>query len=111
MENLEMIQKLAVLTNVYQLIASADGSVKPERDNATIDAVSKVLGFTSKTAFNLLWNAAIMSNPHEAFECVSKFSRAQKIEFSRLIILVVNGGGNKTGRSNCAQQIFQYTKC
>jgi len=106
-----MTQKLAVLTNVYQLIASADGSVNPIRDNSIIDTVSNVLGFKSKNAFNLLWNGAIMSNPHEAFECVSKFSNSQKQQFKQLILTVANAGGNKIGRHNCAQQIFQFSHC
>jgi hypothetical protein len=46
LKNIETIQKLSILHCVYQLIASADGSINEERDETSIALVLSELGLS-----------------------------------------------------------------
>jgi len=98
-----MIQKLAVLHCVYQLIASADGNIDEERDNTAIDLALSELGLASYYS----WDAALKLNPHDCFIHASTLNSNEKLLFKTLLLEIANMGGNTTFRITCANHLFQ----
>lgn len=107
MKNIEMIQKLAVLQCIYQMIVSSDGNVLGSRDDGAINLALKELDLTT----NFSWNMAIKIDPNEAFRQVSTINFSDKQKFKSLLAQIASMGGNTTFRKNCASQIFQLTGC
>jgi len=103
MKNIEMIQKLSVLHCVYQLIASADGSVDEERDQPAIDLASSELGITSVYS----WDSALQLSPYDCFIHVAGLNDADKQLFRNLLLRVTEMGGNTFLRTTCANHLFQ----
>ena len=99
-----MIQKLAVLHCVYQLIASADGNIDEERDNNAIDLALSELGLTSV----YLWDSALKLNPHDCFLHVSLLNDNNKNMCRALLLKIANMAGNTTSRITCANHLFQF---
>lgn len=107
MKNIEMTQKLAVLHSVYQLIASADGSIDEDRDKAAIDLSLTELGLTSIYS----WDSALQLNPHDCFFHISNLGDNDKQLFRALLLKIVDMGGSKKYRTTCAKHIMQLTNC
>lgn len=107
MKNLEMIQKISILHCVYQMIASADGSIEEERDRPSIDFALSELGLTSA----YLWDSAVQQNPHDCFFHVAGLSGSDKQLFKSLMLETANRGGDVFLRISCANYIFQLAKC
>jgi hypothetical protein len=104
MKNIAMIQKLAVLQCIYQMIASSDGSIESWRDNVAIDYALTTLGLTT----NFSWNMAINLDPLESFKKVAQLDPLTQFEFRDLLYKIADMGGNTIYRKNCAQQILQH---
>jgi len=98
-----MFQKLAVLHCVYQLIASADGSIDEARDEAAIDLALTELGLNSVYS----WDSALKLNPHDCFIHLAELKEADKQIFRALLFNVVELGGNRAFRVTCANHIIQ----
>jgi hypothetical protein len=105
MKNIEMMQKLAILQCIYQMIVSSDNEVVGWRDNKAIDFALSELGLTS----NFSWNSAINLNPHECFKIVAQLDPMSKYQFRDLLYKIADMGGNTVYRKNCAQQLLQLT--
>lgn len=105
MKNIEMIQKISVLHCVYQMIASADGSIEDERDHPAIDFALSRLGLDS----DYYWDSALQQNPHDCFSHVAGLSDDNKHLFKSLLLEIANMGGNAFLRNSCANHIFQMT--
>lgn len=103
MKELEDIQKLAILHCVYQLIASADGSIEDERDLPAIDFALSELGVTSAYS----WNSALQLNPYDCFTHVAGLNDDNKQLFWELLFVVTTMGGNETLRITCAKHLLQ----
>jgi len=103
MKNLEMIHKLSVLHCVYQLIASADGSIDDERDKAAIDLTLSELGLTA----SYTWESSLQLNPHDCFFHVSGFSKQDKQLLHSLLFKIAEMGGSYKYRMTCAKHILQ----
>ena len=103
MKELENIQKLAVLHCVYQLIASADGSIVEERDRPAIDLALSELGLT--TAYS--WNSALQLNPYDCFIHIGGLSDDDKQLFRNLLFSLTTMGGNEALRITCASHLLQ----
>jgi len=103
MKDIEMIQKLAVLHCVYQMIASADGSVDEGRDQAAIDFALSELGLTSSYS----WNSALQLNTNDCFIHVSNLNNENKQLCRNLLLEIANMGGNTFFRTTCAKHILQ----
>lgn len=104
MKNIEQIQKLSVLHCIYQVIASADGSVVEERDQPAIDLALSELGLPSVYS----WDSALQLNPHDCFFYVSTLSSADKQMFLALLLKIAGMGGNTAFRITCAKHVFQF---
>jgi hypothetical protein len=102
MKNIEMIQKLSVLHCLYQMIASADGTIDEERDQVAINvALSEVdLPFNS-------WDRALRLNPHDCFIHLSSLNDDDKQLFRNLLLKIAEMGGNTFFRISCANHILQ----
>jgi hypothetical protein len=107
MKDLEMIQKTAILHCVYQMIASADGSIEEERDRTAIDFALSELGLTSAYS----WDTALQQNPHDCFLHVAGLGVSDKQLFRSMMFDIANRGGNVFLRTNCAKHIFQLAHC
>lgn len=107
MKNLEMIQKISILHCVYQMIASADGSIEEERDRPAIDFALSELGLTSA----YLWDSAVQQNPHDCFFHVAGLSDSDKQLFRSMMLEIANRGGDTFLRVSCANHIFQLANC
>ena len=105
MKDIEMIQKIAVLHCVYQMIASADGSIAEERDQSAIDFAISELGLSSAYS----WDTALQQNPHDCFFHVARLSDNDKQLFRSLMLEIANMGGNAFLRTSCANSIFELT--
>ena len=103
MKSIEMIQKLAILHCVYQLIASADGNIDEERDNTAIDLALSELGLTSVYS----WDSALKLNPHDCFFHASTLNNDDKLSFRALLLKIASMGGNTTLRITCANHLIQ----
>ncbi|MFT3753838.1 MAG: hypothetical protein QM800_13495 [Paludibacter sp.] len=104
MKDIEYIHKLSVLHCVYQLIASADGQIDEERDEAAIDLALSELGFNSV----YMWDSALKLNPHDCFWHVSTLNDAEKQLVKNLFLKIVEMGGNTNLRRTCANHLFQF---
>lgn len=104
LKNIERIQKLSILHCVYQLIASADGSINEERDETAIALVLSELGFESIHA----WDSALKLNPHDCFWHVSTLNENDKLLTKDILLKIVKLGGNTTLRETCANHLFQF---
>ena len=107
MEHIEDKQKLAILQCIYQMIASSDGSVEPDRDNSAIDYALDTLGLRGLIG-TISWNKAILINPYECFKLVSELNPLDQFEFRNLLYKIADMGGNTQFRKNCAQQILMH---
>lgn len=103
MKNLEMIQKIAILHCVYQMIASADGSIMEQRDRSAIDYALTELGLTSGYS----WDTALQQNPHDCFFHVGTLNDSDKQLFRLMMLEIADMGGNAFLRTSCANHIFQ----
>ena len=106
MKDIEQIQKLSVLHCVYQLIASADGSIVEERDLPAIDFALSELGFTSAYS----WDTALQMNPHDCFSHASNLSDDDKKLFRSMLLKIAGMAGNTEFRMTCANHILQLAK-
>jgi len=106
MKNLELIQKLSILHCVYQMIASADGSVIEERDEAAIEYALSTLDLSSDHS----WQSALKLNPYDCFTHVSGITDDEKKHFETLLLNIADMGGNKVFRMTCAKHIFQLCR-
>ena len=106
MKDIEMIQKISVLHCVYQMIASADGSIVDERDQHAIDFALAELGLSS----DYYWDTALQQNPHDCFSHVSGLNVNNKKAFRSLMLEITKMGGNEFLRTSCANHIFQLAK-
>ena len=103
MKDIEIFQKLAVLHCVYQLIASADGSIDEGRDEAAIELALTELGLNSVYS----WDSALKLNPHDCFIHIAGLNETDKQAFRALLLNVAGLGGNTTFRITCANHIIQ----
>ena len=102
MKTIEMIQKLSILHCLYQMIASADGVIDEERDQAAIEiALSE-----SDLPINC-WDRALRLNPHDCFIHVSTLNDDDNQQFKSLLLKIADMGGNNFFRVSCANHIFQ----
>lgn len=104
MINIEYIHKLAVLHCIYQLIASADGHIDENRDEAAIELALSELGFNSVYS----WDSALKLNPHDCFWHVSTLNDNDKLLIKNLLLKIVEMGGNVNLRRTCANHLFQF---
>lgn len=104
MKNIEQIQKLSVLHCIYQVIASADGSVVEERDQPAIDFALDELGLSSVYS----WDSALHLNPHDCFFHISTLNNDEKQLFIALLLKIAGMGGNTAFRITCAKHVFQF---
>ena len=81
MKNLELIQKLSILHCVYQVIASADGRVDEERDDAAIEYAIEELSLSPYS-----WSSALQLNPYDCFTHVSGITDDEKKHFETLLL-------------------------
>lgn len=102
-----MIQKISILHCVYQMIASADGSIDEQRDRTAINFALSELGLTS----GYLWDSALQQNPHDSFFHVAGLSDNDKLLFRSMMLDVANRGGDVFLRTSCAHHIFQLANC
>jgi len=102
MKTIEMIQKLSILHCLYQMIASADGAIDEERDQAAIEIALSELDLP----FNC-WDRALRLNPHDCFMHVSSLNDDDKQQFRNLLLKIADMGGNTFFRVSCANHIFQ----
>ena len=103
MKDIEQYQKISVLHCVYQLIASADGSIDEERDEAAINLALSELGLTSIYS----WDSAQQLNPHDCFLHVASLNHSDRQLFQTLLYSIANMGGNNAFRLTCAKHIIQ----
>ena len=106
MKDIEMIQKLAILHCVYQMIASADGSIDEDRDAAAIDFALSELGLTSVYS----WDSALQLNTNDCFIHASNLNDKEKLLFRELLLKIANMNGNVFFRTTCANHILQLAK-
>lgn len=102
MKNIEKIQKLSVLHCVYQMIASADGSIEEERDEA---AISLALSEVDLAAYS--WHSALQLNPHDCFIHLHSLNDCDKEKFRVLLMRIAQMGGHEEFRISCANHLFQ----
>lgn len=102
-----MIQKMAILHCVYQMIASADGSIDEERDKTAIETALTELDLPNVG----YWDRALQLNPHDSFFHVSTIQAEDKALFKQLILELTTKGGNEFLRTSCANHILQLTNC
>lgn len=102
MKDIEMIQKLSVLHCLYQMIASADGAIDEERDQAAINVALSEVDLT----FNS-WDRALRLNPHDCFIHLSSLNDDDKQLFTTLLLKIAEMGGNTFFRVSCANHILQ----
>jgi hypothetical protein len=103
---MEMIQKQAVLHCIYQLIASADGSVIEERDSSAINFALTELELTSI----YVWDSALHLNPHDCFMHVAMLSDENKQHFKSMLLTIAEMGGNRDFRISCANSLFELCR-
>lgn len=103
MKEIEHTLKLSVLHCVYQLIASAEGSIDEERDYEAIELSLNELGLKSVYA----WDAALKFNPHDCFSHISTLEISCQKQFKDLLLKIVEIDGNPKLRLICANHIFQ----
>jgi hypothetical protein len=106
MKTIEMIQKLSILHCLYQMIASADGAIDEQRDQAAIDIALSEL----ELPFNC-WDRALGLNPHDCFIHLSSLNVEDKQLFRNLLLKIADMGGNTFFRVSCANHIFQLANC
>lgn len=84
------------------MIASADGNIDEERDQAAINvALSEVdLPFNG-------WDRALRLNPHDCFIHLSSLNDDDKQLFRNLLLKIAEMGGNTFFRVSCANHILQ----
>ncbi len=97
-----MIKKLSVLHCLYQMIASADGTIDEERDQPAIEIALSELDLP----FNC-WDSALRLNPHDCFIHLSSLNDNDKQLFRNLLLRIADMGGNTFFRISCANHIFQ----
>lgn len=105
MKNLELIQKLSILHCVYQVIASADGSVVEERDNAAIDYAIEELSLSPYS-----WSSALQLNPYDCFTHVAGLDNETQQQFKAMLLKIADMAGNKAFRVTCAKHLFEFCK-
>jgi len=105
MKNLELIQKLSILHCVYQVIASADGSVDEERDDAAIDYALEELSLSPYS-----WSSALQLNPYDCFTHVAGLDSETQQQFKAMLLKIADMGGNKAFRVTCAKHLFEFCK-
>jgi len=103
MKALETIKKLAILHCVYQMIASADGSINEERDIPAITFALTELGLTNAYS----WDSALQMNPHDCFLHVAGISDNDKQLFKTLLYTIAEMGGNTFFRVSCANHLLK----
>lgn len=102
MKDIEMIQKLSILHCLYQMIASADGSIDEERDQPAIEIALSELELPLNC-----WDRALRLNPHDCFIHLSSLNDDDKKLFKTLLLKIADMGGNTFFRVSCGQHIFQ----
>lgn len=106
MKNITPIQKLSVLHCVYQMIASADGNIDEERDEAVISEALEALGLGSIHS----WDAALQLYPYDCFVHVSELGAADRDLFCKLLTKLSSYSGNTSLRLVCAQHLINLTQ-
>ena len=107
MNNLDLLQKQAVLQCVYQVIASADGDIEENRD---FEAIEYVMNLLEVESINV-WEKALSLNCYDAFTHLSQIPTEDKKALKTTLLKIAEMGGDTLTRRTCAEHICHLVGC